>query len=53
METSIILAIIGGVVGVTTIIAHKCKCYTNRNPEGEYSITFGMLDKPLPIAKEE
>ena len=53
METSVILAIIGGVVGVITRLAQKNKFYIDREPDGDCHIVVGMLDKPLPINKEE
>jgi len=53
MEPSTILAIFCGIVGLATIAVKKCKIYVHKTPEGKYNIAFGMLDKPLPINKEE
>ena len=53
MGTSVILAIVGGVVGVITIIAQKNTIYIDREADGDCHIVIGMLDKPLPINKEE
>ena len=53
MGTSVILATIGGVVGVITIIDQKFKIYIYREADGDCHIVVGMLDKPLPINKEE
>ena len=51
MVGSVTLTIIAGIVGVVTIIIQKGKLYVRKNPEGEYTISVGMLDKPLPINK--
>ena len=53
METSVILAIIGGVVGVITRITQKFKIHIDREADGNCHIVVGMLDKSLPLNKEE
>ena len=43
------IAIVGGAVGVITILARKFKLYIHRNPEVGCQFVIGLLDKPLPI----
>ena len=49
MEIATVISIVGGVLTVITIIIKKCKCFVHRDINGKYDITFGLLDRQLPI----
>ena len=50
MGALVLGAITGGsILSIITIFCKKCKCFVHRCADGRYDITFGLLDKPLPI----